>query len=323
MDNIILSICIPTHNRKSNLKKIVDSILICESEEYEVLIQDNESNDGTLEMIEMYDEKKIIAYKGSFISPLYYEKARGKYILILLDKDFILGNYLEDFINQLKNREISCGYCSLNRRAYVSNAMNYFTGLDAMLNMGYINMHPSGIFYRRKSFLERWKKEKSRYALEYIPVDMIIETNLPAAAYKSCLISTETREEAGDKKSLTYNQYNCWFYPDTYMERMRVYLQHASLLNLSQDKKEVISRTIIERIFTFLDSVADYKNDKSIMSHYNLEDKVFSHITRRSEIDYYKRYVIHYFREYIFLDKEMKEKIVMNFKEYIGEEVNE
>lgn len=323
MDNIILSICIPTHNRKFNLKKIVDSILICKSEEFEVLIQDNESTDGTLEMIEAYNEKKISAYRGTYGYPLYYEKARGKYILNLLDKDFILGSYLEDFIKQLKNREICCGYCSLNRNTYVSNAMNYFTDLDAMLKMGYINMHPSGIFYRRDNLLERWKKEKSRYVLEYIPVDMIIETNLPVAAYKSCLILTEKRDEAGNKKSLTYDQYNCWFYPDTYMERMRTYLQHASLLNINQDKKELLLRTIIERIFVFLDNVHNYKNDENIMRHYNLEEEAFAHMTRQSEIDYYKKYVIHYFREYIFMNKEVKEKIIMYFKEYGGEDVNE
>lgn len=323
MTNIILSICIPTHNRKSNLKRIVDSILMCESEEYEILIQDNESTDGTFEMIEMYGEKRISIFKGNCYIPLYYEKAKGKYILNLLDKDFIVGEYLDDFINQLKHKDISCGYCSLNKEDYVSNAMNYFYGMDAITKMSFINMHPSGIFYRRESLLKRLKQEKSRYVLEYIPVDMIIDTNLPAAAYKSCLIFTETRDEAGNQKSFTYNRYNCWLYPDTYMERMRVYLQHASLLKLEQDKKEVLLKTIIERIFCFLENVHNYQDDENIMRHYGLDKNEFSKITRQSEIDYYKRYVIHYFREYVFLDNDMKKKVINYFKAYDGEKMNE
>lgn len=51
----VLSICIPTYNRKDCLRQCLDSIIVQKNfSEIEIVISDNASNDGTEEMMQDY-----------------------------------------------------------------------------------------------------------------------------------------------------------------------------------------------------------------------------------------------------------------------------
>tara|TARA_Y100000817_G_C16748380_1_gene495812 strand:+ start:210 stop:812 length:603 start_codon:yes stop_codon:yes gene_type:complete len=59
MVNTYFSVVIPTYNNKEYLKKAIQSVLSQSFNEYEIIIVDNFSNDGTEKLVSEINEKKI------------------------------------------------------------------------------------------------------------------------------------------------------------------------------------------------------------------------------------------------------------------------
>lgn len=110
-----LTICIPTYNRKISLSQCLDSF-INDASKYEVkiCISDNNSNDGTMEMIQCYRDKfpNLIEYEyrefneGLDKNMLYVlEMAKTDYALWLGSDDVLTPNALPTILEHL-NREV-------------------------------------------------------------------------------------------------------------------------------------------------------------------------------------------------------------------------
>lgn len=99
--NPLLSVIIPTYNRKDMLKEALDSVLQQDYDNMQIIVSDNASTDGTDDLMEEYKslhdniiyirrEKnlgpKINGYKA------YEDYAQGKYIFFLCDDDSLMGN---------------------------------------------------------------------------------------------------------------------------------------------------------------------------------------------------------------------------------------
>lgn len=95
---IDFSIIIPTRNRKEYLKEAIESILNQEEKNIQIIVIDDNSNDGTEKMIEEYysENDKILYIKNS--KSLFahnsrkkgYNYAIGKYIIFMDDDDFYI-----------------------------------------------------------------------------------------------------------------------------------------------------------------------------------------------------------------------------------------
>ncbi|UNW09141.1 MULTISPECIES: glycosyltransferase [Acinetobacter] len=119
----LITIYIPTFNRLSLLKRAIESILAQTYQNFEVIIIDDNSTDGThnyLKKISLDDSRIRYFLKeensGACISRnMAIESAKGKYITGLDDDDYFLPNRLEEFINywSLKNKDtiaLTSGY---------------------------------------------------------------------------------------------------------------------------------------------------------------------------------------------------------------------
>ena len=90
--NPLVSIILPTYKRVKKLKRAIDSIVAQTYMNWELIIIDNNSNDGTKELIYRYNDSKIklifIRNKGNIAKSrnLGIKKSKGKY-LALLDSD--------------------------------------------------------------------------------------------------------------------------------------------------------------------------------------------------------------------------------------------
>jgi len=114
--NILLTIAIPTFNRADyldlNLKQLCAQMGEC-GDEVEILVSDNCSDDHTESIVEKYKKSgfKIkfikntenIGAERNFIQ--CFNRAEGKYILILGDDDLLLDNALVRIISFLKRGE--------------------------------------------------------------------------------------------------------------------------------------------------------------------------------------------------------------------------
>lgn len=105
-----VSICIPTYKQVDYLRKTLDSVLLQDYEDYEVIITDDSPNDSVKQLVELYDFKGKLSYyknKVSLGSPENWNeavrKASGKYIKMLHHDDYFTFSYsLGDYVTMLE-----------------------------------------------------------------------------------------------------------------------------------------------------------------------------------------------------------------------------
>ena len=94
----LLSICIPTYNRKDRLKTLLDYLCKLVSSDIDIIVIDNASTDGTLEMmtefVEKYDvlyfrNKENLGHDGNYIRLIEEGKKNSHYSLWLGDDDWV------------------------------------------------------------------------------------------------------------------------------------------------------------------------------------------------------------------------------------------
>ena len=103
----LLSVCIPTYNRKQNLKKLLDSIK--SNVEIEIVICDDGSTDKTNELVKKYYDKLNIKYiyqknKGVSTAMLKaYKSASGRYVVKMDSDDLFTSTGLNFILKTIKN----------------------------------------------------------------------------------------------------------------------------------------------------------------------------------------------------------------------------
>lgn len=104
--NKILTIAIPTFNRKDYLVKALESIFCQIDERTEVLVSDNCSEDGTKELMESnypnvtyYRNEKNVGMENF---KRCYDRAKGKFILLLGDDDLVVNGALKIILDFLE-----------------------------------------------------------------------------------------------------------------------------------------------------------------------------------------------------------------------------
>lgn len=128
MEKDLISVVITTYNRKDYLVNAIESVLVQTYSNYEIIIVDDNSNDGTGEIIKkLYkDNNKIIYYKneinkgpGINRKEAVDNKVNGEYIVFLDDDDIFLDNkYFEKAIKLFKKNSklalVACNHIIYN-----------------------------------------------------------------------------------------------------------------------------------------------------------------------------------------------------------------
>lgn len=107
--NIKVSIIIPVYNREGTLERCVDSLLRQITDEVEIILVDDGSNDNTYKILEEYrnDEYITIAYRkhGGVSSARNYGLAiaAGEYISFVDSDDFVGDGYIDILLEAAKD----------------------------------------------------------------------------------------------------------------------------------------------------------------------------------------------------------------------------
>ncbi len=149
MNDILLSICIPTYNRANRLEHALKSVISNTFNNIEVIVSDNSSNNNTSEIVEKFKDTRIRYNKnetniGANFNIIHtVEIARGDYILFLSDEDLINKNGLLVILNVIK----SC-----------KNAMVIFASIFD---------NPTDSYYLKieKNMIVRSRKDRIKYFL--------------------------------------------------------------------------------------------------------------------------------------------------------------
>lgn len=100
-EDIFYSFLVPVRNTKDYLRECLNSILIQQYSNFEVIIVDNESNDGSEKLIDAYAEKdsrvRVIHQKNAGLlmsRRVAISQATGDYVCFVDSDDFIVPDYL-------------------------------------------------------------------------------------------------------------------------------------------------------------------------------------------------------------------------------------
>lgn len=108
MENIVLSICIPTYNGGERLEKLIKLILKSSRQDIEIAVTDNCSSDNTIELLRKIGDKRLQIYQnksnlGAFANGVHsLANGKGKYVMLLLDRDVIQIKCLDAYLEFLK-----------------------------------------------------------------------------------------------------------------------------------------------------------------------------------------------------------------------------
>lgn len=166
---VLLSICIPTYNRKDAVYKSVTSILDNFNENnIEVIVSDNCSIDGTEEKLRTIQDKRFRYYKNpsntkwlNLLIAMSY--SHGRFAMLLSDEDDIDLEFLDELLCRLDTGDDAktaiIKYDVYNRLSkshyhFSSSGSSYYDKITAIFTWGYM----SGIIYNSRMILPILKK---------------------------------------------------------------------------------------------------------------------------------------------------------------------
>ena len=156
----LVSVIIPTYNRRDMLKIAIDSVLKQDYENIEIIVSDNNSTCDTdilmQEYLEKYNNIKYIKRDknyGAFYNGYnaYKENSQGEYIFFLCDDDYLMGTtFIKNAVNVLENNgnvvlvtgfvvmyfEVIDKYITLNY-----NSDTLISGIDYFIRQSTVSFH--------------------------------------------------------------------------------------------------------------------------------------------------------------------------------------
>lgn len=163
----ILSICIPTYNRKKELEELINSLLQMSSDKFDIVITDNQSTDGTVDMIsakcdsrlKYQRNKKPLAPYLNMIHSIF--NSDSKYALYCNDRDILIPERIEGLIRLLEEKE----YAFLISPPMGNNdnsVVEFDPGFESLVGHNLIH-HPTGMVFNceiLKDYLSENKYEQ-------------------------------------------------------------------------------------------------------------------------------------------------------------------
>ncbi len=105
-NTVTVSVCIPTYNRKDYLKETLDSILAQTYKDYEIVIVDDGSTDGTADMIKQLNFPVTYYWQensgDAAARNKLIELARGQYISFIDSDDLLLPDAIERMVKVME-----------------------------------------------------------------------------------------------------------------------------------------------------------------------------------------------------------------------------
>jgi glycosyltransferase involved in cell wall biosynthesis len=172
MPTAFISICIPTYKRADLLKKLLDSIRTQTFTDFEILINDNSTDDTVKDLVDTFAGSLQIVYQKNEppISATencnkVISRANAEWIKIMHDDDwFATDDALEQFADAAKKSDKDFIFCACNQvyletgkiEADQLNGENQDMLKESFFSLVYLNVigHPSVVMHKKDSSLE-------------------------------------------------------------------------------------------------------------------------------------------------------------------------
>ncbi|MBO7636811.1 MAG: glycosyltransferase family 2 protein [Paludibacteraceae bacterium] len=114
-----VSVCMATYNGEKYIRRQMETILRQLGDEDEVVISDDSSTDGTLSIIESFQDERIKVLKGNrFHSPIYnlenaLKHAKGEFVFLADQDDIWLDDKVCDMLLLLRDYDLVVSDCKV------------------------------------------------------------------------------------------------------------------------------------------------------------------------------------------------------------------
>lgn len=287
---IAISIYIATYNRKNILKKKIDDILSVKSNDFDVWVLDDCSDDGTSEMLRCISDNRLhviqnterVGINKDGAMPNWYsllEACDGRFVFHLNDRDVFYTEKLLDLIDFLKKHwNYTAGVCDS-----FSGIKFYDTPEEALLGVPYKAVHPTGIIFRTD--LYKAIAERDRFFVKEVsyihPHDLVLG-KLSEKGKMFCydkMFELADTESFAKNKSFYYNkgtEKTAWFSPKERLKEFQMFIEHLCSLNFSKQIKKKKSLEIAKAYLYFCTfNYKYYITDLGQTQHYGIEPQVF------------------------------------------------
>lgn len=171
MDELLITIAVPTYNNETTIGNTIESCLNQETEiPYEVLVVNNASTDGTKKVIEEHRNDKLKYAENEHTVTLYenhdacLKHANGRYVIFCHSDDRLESHAVETFARKLKQRNFPKKYILFGHSMFRDFSTHLYNGgfhLNEMIvgeNAPLLFMNsgltPSGTCFSKDSLLE-------------------------------------------------------------------------------------------------------------------------------------------------------------------------
>lgn len=254
---IILSICIPTYNRKNRVIELIREILNNKSPEYEIVVLDNASTDGTYEEIEKIKSSKLKLFKNDILISAQENglKAltlgKGKYVMHFNDREIANHIYLDNIIEFLKKNDLSFIFFKSSNRLNSLESI-FEKGIEAKKELNEFGHHPTGLTFR-KDYLKKidLNKYSSFENVNIYPYFFVIYDILEygkTATFHTMFWKHASKEFIKNNRSgFIVDKSKIWFSPEQKYDQL--YKQSKKIIEDKILKNENIRQNLLIRCF--------------------------------------------------------------------------
>lgn len=161
MNHIVVSFCIATFRRYDILRELLTEILSVDNDQFEVVVCDDCSADGSINRIKQIQDRRLRIYINNTnvgsMQNIYeaLSKGRGKYLFYINDRDNVdcfKIKELIDLLNELEKKEVAFIKCAgfMKTEKY----QIFYSGKDAILEFACRVAHPTGYIYLKSAWDE-------------------------------------------------------------------------------------------------------------------------------------------------------------------------
>lgn len=328
MDKYILSISVPTFNRKAELKELVENLLSLKNGKLQVVITDNKSTDGTREYLKTIKDNRLKVCFNNEAVPGYYNmilglfNADGKYVIHCNDRDYIDISKIEKLIDFLERNDFSFIQTSRTYGMKTNKVEIFDKGFDSLINQNY-SSHPTGMIFNvglMKANLN--PKDYLKYVDDTFTYSFLMRELVrfeKSAKYDiGCWNERNSKIKLKLKSGSVYKG-GLYFEPDRICAFMKSVVRHIldqDKFELTLEEKEKLVINIIDYFKRQLILKKMCYSDKRECAHYGIKKRHVSYLEMKKIYRMYIKECEECLIEIGYIDK-LKEKWLEKKKEYI------
>lgn len=280
-----LSFCIPSYNRKVQVRELVESLLSLPDDDIEVIVLDNASTDGTFnELNQICDSRFKLATNAENRGALFnmvnvFGYATGDYVVYSTDQDRVNLDKISKFKMFLKSHpEVGCGFCEFDIQLE-SEPLFFDRGYGAVSAIAYKGRHPTGYFFKNEllrsvCIAERFSDFNvvDLFPLEFAFAEVALIGD--GAVYRGGVFSPNTGEDVVLHKSSTTNGASkyAFFAPAARLKLAVSYSCHVEQLKLTRiDTTRLQVQIFVAELMAATFGYKKIMKNSKLCIHYQME----------------------------------------------------